>query len=101
MSGQAAGFRSGEVAFAAVAWGADAGAAGEGRRGLVGDFDDFNIGVASLLRVRDAHVVELVAVGDVLVVEPGAVAGLPWGGADHAELCCAAAGMLLDIVVCE
>jgi hypothetical protein len=37
----------------------------------------------------------------VLVVEPGAAAGLPWGGADHAELCCAAAGMILDSVVCE
>ncbi len=57
MRGEAVGFSTGEVALTAVARGADAVAAGQGWRGLFSDFNDFDVGVALMLRVGHAHVV--------------------------------------------
>lgn len=69
---------------------AGADASDRDRTRLVVDFDDFDVAVAVSVRVRDAHVGETVVVVHG-VVEPGAVAGFPGGGADHAELGGAAA----------
>lgn len=55
-----------------------------------GNLNNFNIGVTWLRCVGYTHVVQAVIVGDVLVVEPRAVAGLPWSSTHHAELSCAA-----------
>jgi hypothetical protein len=46
--------------------------------------------------VRDAHIVKAIAVLNVLVIEPGAITGFPAGGAEHAELSCAAAVVVVS-----
>jgi hypothetical protein len=50
------------------------------------DFDNVDGGV-----LVDTHFIDTVAVVDVGVVEPGTVAGFPFGSAEHAELGCATA----------
>lgn len=81
-------FLGAAVAGAPVCEGARAGGGHLGDR--VGVVLGLEVGV-----VGDAHVVEAVSVVDVGIVEPGAVAGFPAGGADHAELSCAAAGHVI------
>ena len=44
------------------------------------------------VRLRYSHIVEAVVVVQTVVVEPGALASLPFGSTEHAELRCAAAG---------
>lgn len=60
-----------------------------------GDFGDFNYVIGVVWVIGDTHVVEAVGVFNVFVVEPGAVASFPTGGAEHAELSCTAASHMI------
>jgi hypothetical protein len=70
-----------------------ASAARNGRWRVFHNFNNFDIRV--WLVVGHSHAVEAVLVCDVLVVEPGAIAGLPRRCADHAKLSCTAASHMI------